>query len=197
MKRMISILVIAVMMFSTVYAVSFKDLSSNHWAYEYIMYLTSKNVINGYNDRTFKPSGTITNAEFIKLVVMAALPDWIDINDAESNLNHWAGPYVWIAERYGVVTSGSINMSNIDKPITRIEMVRIISRADILMKGNSLATNDKVKFKDVISLSNEDLLYLKHSCSKKLITGYSDNTFKPYNNMTRAEAATMIYRFSK
>lgn len=197
MKRTISFLLIIIMIFSSVYALTFKDLAANHWAYEYIMYLTSKNVINGYKDGTFKPNGTVTNAEFIKLVVMAALPDWIDIDDAESNLNHWAGPYVWIAERYGVITSGSINLSNIDKPITRIEMVRIITRADLLMRGNSLSTNEKVKFKDVLSLNNDDLLYLRHACSKKLITGYSDNTFKPYNNMTRAEAATMIYRFKK
>ncbi len=197
MKRTISFLLIIIMIFSSVYALAFKDLPTNHWAYEYIMYLTSKNVINGYKDGTFKPNGTVTNAEFIKLVVMAALPDWIDINDAESNLDHWAGPYVWIAERYGVITSGSINLSNIDKPITRIEMVRIITRADLLMRGNSLSTNEKVKFKDVLSLNNDDLLYLRHACSKNLITGYSDNTFKPYNNMTRAEAATMIYRFKK
>ena len=182
MKRTISFLLIIIMIFSSVYALAFKDLPTNHWAYEYIMYLTSKNVINGYKDGTFKPNGTVTNAEFIKLVVMAALPDWIDINDAESNLDHWAGPYVWIAERYGVITSGSINLSNIDKPI---------------MRGNSLSTNEKVKFKDVLSLNNDDLLYLRHACSKNLITGYSDNTFKPYNNMTRAEAATMIYRFKK
>lgn len=197
MKRTISFLLIIIMIFSSVYALAFKDLPTNHWAYEYIMYLTSKNVINGYKDGTFKPNGTVTNAEFIKLVVMAALPDWIDIDDAESNLNHWAGPYVWIAERYGLITSGSINLSNIDKPITRIEMVKIITRADLLMRGNNLSTNEKVKFKDVLSLNNDDLLYLRHACSKNLITGYSDNTFKPYSNMTRAEAATMIYRFKK
>lgn len=197
MKRTISFLLIIFMIFSSVYASSFKDLSGSHWAYEHIMYLTSKNVINGYSDGTFKPNGTITNAEFIKLVVMAALPDWISISDAESILNHWAGPYIWIAERYGVISAGSINLGNIDKPITRIEMVRIITKADLLMKGNSIATSEKVKFKDVLALNNNDLLYLKHACSKNLITGYSDNTFRPYNNMTRAEAATMIYRFSK
>ncbi|MBQ9279747.1 MAG: S-layer homology domain-containing protein [Clostridia bacterium] len=180
---------------STAVAATFKDLSTSHWAYKYITALTNNHVINGYTDGTFKPEGTITNAEFIKLVVMAALPDWIDIEDAESNLNHWAGKYIWIAERYGVISSGSIQLSNIDNPITRIEMVRIISRADISMKGSSMASNEKVKFNDVLSLNNDDLLLLKHAVSKGLITGYTDNTFKPYHNMSRAEAATMIYRF--
>lgn len=178
-----------------VLAASFKDLNVSHWAYKYVVTLTNSKVINGYNDGTFKPEGTITNAEFIKLVVMAALPEWIDINDAESNFEHWASRYIWIAERYGLIKTGSITLENIDVPITRIEMVRIIVKADLTMKGNSLETSEKVKFKDVISLNNDDLLLLKHACSKNLITGYTDNTFRPHSNMTRAEAATMIYRF--
>lgn len=180
---------------SSVFAASFRDMNVSHWAYKYVITLTNNNVINGYNDGTFRPEGTITNAEFIKLVVMAALPEWIDINDAESNFEHWASRYVWIAERYGLIKTGSITLENIDIPITRIEMVRIIVKADLTMKGNSLATSEKVKFKDVISLNSDDLLLLKHACSKNLITGYTDNTFRPQSNMTRAEAATMIYRF--
>ena len=196
--RKIVVFLLLVCIFSiqtSVIAISFKDIKSSHWAYKYVIDLTTKNVINGYTDGSFKPENTITRAEFIKLVVMAALPDWIDINDAESTMNHWAAKYIWIAERYGLIGTGSINLENIDEPITRIEMVRIITKADLTMKGNELQTNEKVKFKDVISLNNDDLLLLKHACSKELITGYTDNTFKPYNNMTRAEAATMIYRF--
>lgn len=196
------LLVIAIFVFiysvnihSNILAISFKDLQSSHWAYKNIMALTTNKVINGYTDGTFKPEGTITNGEFIKLVVMAGLPEWIDIDDAESNMNHWAGKYVWIAERYGVIKTGSIGLNNIDNPITRIDMVRIISKADLLMKGNELATSKKVTFNDVLSLNNDDLLLLKHAVSKSLITGYTDGSFKPYNNMSRAEAATMIYRF--
>lgn len=31
-------------------------------------------------------------------------------------------------------------------------------------------------------------------CTKNIIAGYEDRTFKPNNNITRAEAATLIYR---
>lgn len=180
---------------NVVQAVSFWDLPNSYWAKSYIMKLTSEGVINGYQDGSFRPDGTITNAEFIKLVIMSALPEWIDLNDAESNLNHWAGKYIWIAERYGVIKEGSITNKNIDTSITRIEMVRIIAKADLVMKGNDLKLNEKIKFKDVISLNSEDLQLLKHALSRNLITGYIDNTFRPTLNMTRAEAATMIYRF--
>lgn len=197
MKKLIlfSLLAGLILAQTSVIAMSFRDINSSHWAYKYVIELTTNKVINGYTDGTFKPENTITRAEFIKLVVMAALPEWIDTDDAESDFEHWASKYIWIAERYGLISAGVVNLKNIDEPITRIEMVRIIVKADLTMKGNMLETKEKVKFKDVISLNSEDLLLLKHACSKALITGYTDNTFKPYNNMTRAEAATMIYRF--
>lgn len=194
-KIFLFFLMCTIFLVNVVQAVSFWDLPNSHWAKSYIMKLTSEGVINGYQDGSFRPDGTITNAEFIKLVIMSALPEWIDLNDAESNLNHWAGKYIWIAERYGVIKEGSITNKNIDTSITRIEMIRIIAKADLVMKGNDLKLNEKIKFKDVISLNSEDLQLLKHALSRNLITGYIDNTFRPTLNMTRAEAATMIYRF--
>lgn len=191
------VLFIFVVVQNSTSAISFKDLSHSHWAYKNIISLANDKIINGYENGTFMPNGTITNAEFIKLVVVAGLPKFIDMNDAESNMEHWAGKYIWIAERYGIIKSGAITLYNINNPITRIEMVRIISRADMLIKGNNLNTKNKLPFRDVISLNNEDLLLLKHAYSKGLVNGYTDNTFMPYSNMNRAEAATMIYRFTK
>lgn len=191
------ITVIVICISSIVLAVTYRDVNTSHWAYKYINYLSNSKVINGYTDGTFKPEGTITKAEFIKLVIMSALPDWISLEDAETNFNHWSAPYIWIAERYGVISSDSINNSNADLPITRLEMVRIISKADIAMKKGNINLNSKVKFNDVVSLNKDDLTLLKHAVSKELITGYTDNSFKPYNNMTRAEASAMIYRFKR
>ncbi|MBR3888179.1 MAG: S-layer homology domain-containing protein [Clostridia bacterium] len=196
-KVFIIFLVLMICFISQVQAANFWDLNSKHWAYQYITSLTSSGVINGYEDLSFRPEGTITKGEFIKLVIVAALPSWIDLKDAESNFNHWASRYVWIAEKFGVLKNNTITIGNIDKPITRIEMVQIISKADLLMKGEKLQATEKIKFKDVITLNNEDLQLLKHAISKGLIKGYSDNTFRPTLNMTRAEAATMIYRFKE
>lgn len=196
-KVFIIFLVLMICFISQVQAATFWDLNPKHWAYQYITSLTSSGVIHGYEDLSFRPEGTITKGEFIKLVIVAVLPSWIDINDAESNFNHWASRYVWIAEKFGVLKNNTITIGNIDKPITRIEMVQIISKADLLMKGEKLQATEKIKFKDVITLNNEDLQLLKHAISKGLIKGYSDNTFRPTLNMTRAEAATMIYRFKE
>lgn len=42
----------------------FIDLNKAPWAAEYIKALASNNIVNGYEDRTFRPNNTITRAEF-------------------------------------------------------------------------------------------------------------------------------------
>ena len=201
MKKMVILCMTIVMMSSLfltpVYAVEFSDLNSSHWAYEYITTLANDGVINGYTDGTYRPSGTVKRSEFIKLVISSCMPKSANINDVFTSMNHWAAGYVKVAETYGVITQGSVTIENIDQPITRLEMVKIISNADIKMKGNAQQFDKSTNFIDIASLQLADEFLLRHAVNRGLITGYKDGTFKPDKTMTRAEAATMIYRFTK
>ena len=166
-------------------------------AYGYVDELTTNGVINGYPDGTFRPEGTISKAEFIKLVVMASLPEEIDIADAPSAMNNWAGQVVAVAQIYQIIEPGSITEENMNEPITRMEMALIISKADVFLRGNPLDQSKSLTFNDYDEMNREEITYLTHAVSKGLISGYPDNTFKPSKNMSRAEAATMIYRYTK
>ena len=42
---------------------------NGHWAKKYIEYGVDKGYINGYTDGTFKPDGTVTRAEFSKILI--------------------------------------------------------------------------------------------------------------------------------
>ena len=56
---------------------------------------------------------------------------------------------------------------------------------------------EKTPFNDISGCTVEENSMLRHAYGTGLITGYEDGTFKPQKTMTRAEAATMIYRFTK
>jgi len=192
-----SMMIIFTSLFSFAFAREFSDVASTHWAFNYISELSDKNIINGYEDGTFKPSGTITRAEFIKLVVSTGLGEDIDMDEAEGTLKHWASNYVWLAENYGIIEGGSINLNNINEPISRIEMCRMIANADMIFMEHDAEFQKSTTFTDIIDLSTNDVYLLRHCVSRGLVTGYEDGTFRPNNTMTRAEAATMIYRLSK
>ena len=71
MKRKIFLCAVALTLFSfsICFAVEFSDVSKEHWAYEYINKLSNDGVINGFEDGSFRPSETLTKAQFIKLMV--------------------------------------------------------------------------------------------------------------------------------
>ncbi len=199
MKKKILGLVILTLVFSLIgtfaFAKEFPDVESTHWAHEFISSLSDDGVINGYEDGTFQPNGTITNGEFIKLVVAACLPPYITVDDLEGGINHWAGPYIRMAEQYSLVDMAEYTIENVNEPMTRIEMVRLISNADIIMLQHKSQFSQQVDFEDVANLPLKDVYKLSHAVARGLVKGYEDGTFKPEGKMTRAEAATMIYRF--
>ncbi len=49
--------------------INFKDLTSKHWAYSTVRMAASLGYINGYPDKTFKPSNNITYAEAAAIMV--------------------------------------------------------------------------------------------------------------------------------
>ena len=180
---------------TSVLAATFSDLAG-HWAYDNIMKLADTGVINGYLDGTYRPENTVTRGEFIKLVIQASLPEGVDIADAPSSLAHWSGKHLATAEIYRVVDSGSITLENVDQPITRREMALIISKADVMLRFKTLNTDASITYNDYDLMNAEEIRWLTHAVSTGYITGYTDNTFKPDKNMTRAEAATIIARYT-
>ena len=95
MKRILSFILIAAMLLSivpTVFAAEFSDFNSSHWAYEYVTALVNDGTINGYADGTFRPEGTVTRAEFVKMIGNGPEIRKEAFDDVVST--HWAYNYI-------------------------------------------------------------------------------------------------------
>lgn len=79
-----------------------------------------------------------------------------------------------------------------DLPISRAEIVTIFCRLNNLPYDNSAYL--KTKFTDIQDHWARD--YIAMGSSKKYISGYKDKTFKPDNNVTRAEFCQMLTKIS-
>ncbi len=51
---------------------TFSDVSSNHWAYQYIQGLYNKGIVHGYGNGQFGPDNGITRAEVLKMALNSA-----------------------------------------------------------------------------------------------------------------------------
>lgn len=191
MKKLVVLVLVIMLVFPMVVNAAFSDLAENHWAATYINELTSKSVINGYPDGTFKPDVTLTKGEYLKLIITASLPE-LDFNLIQKDFEHWAAGYVKVAENYGVLEVGEINENNINEPISRIDVIKILSLADINIREKAQESVAILDFTDVSSLTTSESILLRHAVAKGIIGGYPDGTFKPANNLTRAEVSKIL-----
>ncbi|CDZ75424.1 Hypothetical protein ING2D1G_1286 [Peptoniphilus sp. ING2-D1G] len=161
---------------------------SGHWAEAAIRELISKNLINGYLDGTFKPDHNITRAEFIKILDGAFSLDSDKESSFEDIKGHWAKEYIDDAAGLGIINGYSEAVFAPDNNITREEMAKIMSGVLKLEEKGELSFTDKEKIADWATE------FVQKAVKAEIIKGYEDNTFRPGNNATRAEAATMILR---
>lgn len=182
--------------------VSFHDVKG-HWAKTEIELLTSKGVINGYPDGTFKPEGTISRAQFSK--ILSGLMGFESNNLSFSSIKgHWSESYInGLVEEGIIVTDEYSNGYYPNGPITRIEMAKMLGRA--LVK-ESLLWNDtlsgfeqrralKLPFKDQSELSPSDKTYIALVNSSGIVGGREDGTFNAKGLATRAQATVMLNRY--
>ena len=102
-KSILSAALAGIMILSTVVSVgaanvAFTDISS-HWAKSQINYLVSKDVLNGYKQNNgtyiFKPDGTVTRAEFIKMLDETfGLTATAPISYSDVKISDWFHPYI-------------------------------------------------------------------------------------------------------
>lgn len=157
----------------------------NHWAKNTIKDMGVAGYINGMGDGTFRPDGTVTKGQFVKMVVSAmGLP----VGGANG---HWSQAYVNTANAANIL-SKNINMSNPDGAISREEMASLVARAYEYKKGS--ASSGVMSFTDRSSISAWAKTDVDNASVLGIITGYEDGSFHPARAATRAEAATMLSR---
>lgn len=178
-----------------------KELYKYHKATNEILKAFAIGLIDGYSDGTFRPNESITKGEFIKLAISLAMNRNFDFTAIPTTLNHWAAPYIAVAEMQNVVKVGEYNDNNLDEPITRIEMICILSKIQINMKGVYQYRDAELPaYVDIDTLTEEEKELLLHAAKYELISEmYTKNengvyAIRPYDNLTRGDAAMAIMR---
>lgn len=167
----------------------FSDING-YFAYDAIINLSRRGIISGYSDGNFVPSGNITRAEASKVIALtfkitgASGSGFKDISE-----NDWFYQYVSPLENNGIL-KGTDGYFNPNTPITREDMTVILARA---LKSLNKVVSGTYSFSDDGDISS----YAKESVSgfaaMGIVNGY-DGKFNPKANITRGEAAAIVYR---
>ncbi|MCC8168974.1 MAG: S-layer homology domain-containing protein [Oscillospiraceae bacterium] len=117
MKKIITAVILSIYaLSSTAYAAEFTDISG-HWAEQTIISLADKGVVNGITAETFKPEGTVTRAEFLKMSMEAAGIETVELRRSEcldANSKDWFGGYLQSALDKGLIPSDMISNYSVD-----------------------------------------------------------------------------------
>jgi hypothetical protein len=170
----------------------FKDIGSSEWYVSKVAKLVALGGINGYIDGTFKPNSTITQGEFIKIVVAVFDGE----QPAPAAREHWAVNYLRRAEELEYVRKGDHASDGLDKPISRNQMSRIAARV-AASRGETFLPNRADYIYQIIDYGSVPEDYrcpVLKAFTQGLISGYPDGKFKGDQSLTRAEASTVIVR---
>jgi hypothetical protein len=156
---------------ASVQSQGFKDVDSSFWGYSAITWGVQQKITSGYEDNTFKPGKTVTEEEFITLLVQAF--GGAEVGDKEKR---WSDPY------YRVATGKNLPVSdNRTSTVTRQSVADIIvgtqgvhfvgdnavqyMLAKGLTKGKTAATIEGYKGKDTLTRA-EAVAFIKNVIDK-------------------------------
>lgn len=188
---------------NSIYAViqsspAFADLAS-HWAKQDIETLGAKLIVQGNHLSQFAPNRTVTRAEFATMLVRAlglsasnaGYPSaFTDVADTK-----WYAKDIRIAAEAKLVQGFGDGTFRPNAEINREQLAQMISNA-LRYIAPTISADQAVLsgYKDAAKISPKAQDALAISSAAHIITGFADQTIRPEQTASRAEAAVMLKR---
>lgn len=147
----------------------FKDLDNSHWAYDAVLWAKAEGIVSGYLDQTFKPNQTVSEAEFLAMVIRLVDIDGDNAKKVTPGII-WSDLYYKLAAIQNYPVTG-----NRDQPIKRTNVAELVTAT----KGFNYKGDQAIQFLLGNSLSNGK--------TEATIEGFKGN-----DTLTRAEAAKFL-----
>lgn len=183
MKKILSVLIAVALLVSVLpimASAAFPDMPSTHWAASQVDRLVSEGTINGMPDGTFSPNGTVTRAQFVKMLGKSDVKFAKDFLDVPAD--NWAYEYVMYSQLEGD-THGRFNPN---EPIRRDDVAKLLYKR--------FANGAETRAPYSISSQGTNPLATAWVYNTGLIIGSDGLNLRLDDTLTRAEAAVLIVR---
>lgn len=178
--------------------IAFTDVPADFWAKPFINKLSSRKVIEGYPDFTYRPQQPVTRAEFASIVDQAFQTDLTnskrDFADVPGNF--WAQKQIKNAVDKKFMKGYDANTFRPEQKIPRVQViVSLVSGLDKVLKTPASPDKALSIYKDADQIPEWAREQVAIATANNLIVNYPDrNFFRPNQEATRAEVATMIHQ---
>lgn len=177
---------------------SFSDISNKSAEMQKaILYLTSKGIINGTSATTFSPDGSINRQQIAALLMRALGKVDNTATTTFTDVSRSSGLYTAIAssQQHGVING---------YPDSTFRGTNVISRAQIVTVSGRVLTSEMnykapadtsiylARYSDTVPDYAQDMVAL--ATREGLIVYRTDGTFSGAKNMSRGDAAIILYR---
>ena len=185
---------------------TFVDMPQNHWAVFRIYALADIGIIRGFSRSDgrydFRPDNTITRAEFMTIITRA-----FNIHNeymmyygllSDVTPNEWYYSFVVSAINAGIANPEGMGDGTFgaNLPLSREQMVTFTARAlnvlwDVQFLDASAEAEMLGKFTDQDTINDFARAGVALCVYLGVLHGFEDGTFRPRQNMTRAEVASV------
>lgn len=182
---------------STSSAVSqFADVQK-HWAYDGISYCVENNLMNGVSETRFAPDGTSARAMLVTVLYrLEGAPEVDACSFSDVPAGEWyRDAVIWAAENK--IVEGYNGKFSPTASITREAFATILYRY-AEYKGYDVSAGEDtniLSFADAGKISSWAKDAMQWAVAAGLMNGKSQNNIDPSGKATRAEMATILYRF--
>ena len=178
---------------------NFKDIPANAWYYDYVARMVQDGLFAGTSSTTFSPEAPMSEVQFLTVVLRKAFPTELEQYNAQYTSTWYDGAYrLGLAK--GIINS-SVYGSGADMNARNITRERM---TDMAIKG--LEAMGEQIYSDAYGVSsrvtdlNQCTGDMRNSMIKAytmgIIAGTTSTTVSPKQTATRAEGATVLYRFA-
>jgi hypothetical protein len=173
---------------------TFTDVPADHWAFGWIEMIYVNGITTGYADGTYRPSLNVIRAQMAAFIIKAKYGDDFSYSStpyfSDVPAGHWAFKYIQKMYEDGITTGYSDGTYRPAGNVTRGQMAAFIVRG---LYGEDFTYNTTPYFSDVAA-SHGSFKYIQKVTEEGIASGYSDGTYRPSQNVNRAQMAAFIGR---
>ena len=172
---------------------SFQDVPTNYWAYDYIEGLAKLKIISGFGDGSFRPDEPVTRAQLAAIARQAFIANPAAAQPfADVPANYWAAQSISAARSSGFLSGYP---GNLFKPAQNIPRAQALVS---LANGLKYTSNNPQRL-TAYTDANEIPAYARPAIAAadeaSLVINYpSSDQLEPNRNATRADVAAFVYQ---